>query len=329
VDDGQNVYAIDGNAAYALPAGGERFVRTDAGGQFERGWPVASVVGGAPGRVYLGFLAAEGDPETLTEEEKLDGDVDRMALQPDGTLALEHHYRLQNSNAKWMDHTRLVLSLSRVVGGPRHGDVYLGSNHAVDVIRGDDYADHRHAIFLDANGTERVGYVWATNIDPNGNLLFGGHWKVAAVGPAPDVLLDWLDHAKTPWLVDTWAENLGPVEDPDDVISIAGDIAGNRLWVGTRTKGLSAAQLTPRRWRSVEGAPDVEITGLELDPDGTLWVGTGSRGLWRYDESAGSWDASPLVPGDARVYQVYLDATVTPRAVYAATDRGLYAIRAP
>lgn len=329
VDDGQNVYAIDGDAAYALPVGAERFVRTDAGGQFERGWPVHSVVGGADGRVYLGFLAPEGSPEELTEDDKLFGDVDRMALRPDGTLALEFHHRLQNSNAKWMDHTRMILSLSRVVGGPRHGDVYVGSNHGVDVIRGDDYADHRHAIFVDGAGSQAVQYVWTTNLDPAGNLLFGGHWKVAAMGPAPEVLLDWLDHEKSPWLVDTWAENLGPVEDPDDIVSIAGDLAGNRLWVGTREKGLSTAQLKPRRWWSVSGTPDVEITGLELDPDGTLWVGTGSSGLWRHDPATERWERSPHVPDGARVFQVHLDATVTPRAVYVATDGGLHVIRAP
>ena len=329
VDDGQNLYAIDGEAVYALPAGGERFVRTDTGGQFDRGWPVQAVAGGAPGRVYLGFLAPEGEPAELTEEDQLDGDVDRMALRADGTVALEFHHRLQNSNVRWMDHTRTILSLSRVVGGPRHGDVYVGSNHGVTLIRGDDYADHRHALFLDDRGSQAIGYVWATNLDPTGNLLFGGHWKVAALGPAPEYLADWLDPQKSPWLLDTWAENLGPLEEPDEVIAIAGDLAKNRLWIGTREQGLSAAQLQPRRWWSVEGAPDREITGLELDADGSLWVGTGSRGLWRHDVTGRTWERSRHVPATARVFQVYLDATVSPRAVYAATDAGLYVIREP
>lgn len=329
VDDGQNVYVIDGTAAYALPVGADRFVSTDTGGQFDRGWPVSAVVGGPPGRVYLGFLASEGMPEELSEEEKLDGDVDRMVLRPDGTLALEFHHRLQNTNAKWMDHTRMILSLSRAVGPPGHGDVYVGSNHGVTVIRGDDYADHRHALFLDAAGSQAIQYVWATNLDPTGNLLFGGAWKVAALGPAPDPLAAWLDYEQSPWLVDTWPEHLGPLEEPDDIVSIAGDLAKNRLWIGTRERGLSAAQLQPRRWWSVERTPDPEITGLELDPDGRLWVGTGSTGLWRYDGAAEFWERSPHVPADARVYQVYLDTTVSPRAVYVATDFGLYVIRAP
>jgi hypothetical protein len=329
VDEAQNVYVIDGTAAYALPAGRSRFVPTDTGGQFDRGWPVSAVVGGPPGRVYLGFLASEGSPEDLSEEEKLDGDVDRLALRPDGSLALEFHHRLQNSNAKWMDHTRTILSLSRVVGGPGHGDVYVGSNHGVTVIRGDDYADHRHALFLDAAGSQAIQYVWATNLDPAGNLLFGGTWKVAALGPAPEALADWLDYERSPWLVDTWPEHLGPLEEPDDIVSIAGNLAENRLWIGTRERGLSGAQLQPRRWWSVEATPDPEITGLEVDPDGRLWVGTGSTGLWRYDPAENYWEQSPHVPAGARVFQVYLDATVSPRAVYAATDGGLYVMRAP
>ncbi len=331
VDDAQNVYAIDGAAAYAMPVGTVGFTRTDAGGQFDRGYPVLSLVGGDEGKVYLGFDAWEESPENLSEEDKLYGDVDRMALQPDGSLKLEHHYQLQNSNAHWMDHTRMIFSLARVIGGPNHGDVYVGSNHAVTLIRGDDYADHRHAIFLDDTGSEAIGYVWSVNTDVSGNLLYAGHWKVAALPPSPmDTVMSFVDYNRVKWLVDTWPQHLGPIEVPKNLHAVAGDLSQGRMYVGSWGMGLSAMQHAPRRWWSVAGTPDSMITSLELDPaDGKLWVATGSSGLWRWDPASGDWEQSPLVPAGLRVNQIYLDSTVTPRALYAATNGGLYVLRAP
>src|SRR5690606_676956 len=117
VDDAQNVYVIDGGAAYSMPVGSTGFTRTASGGQFDLGYPVASIVGGYGGEVYLGFLAWEAEPQDLAEEDKLFGDVDRMVLLPDGSLQLDFHYKIQNSNARWMDHTRSILSLARVNDG--------------------------------------------------------------------------------------------------------------------------------------------------------------------------------------------------------------------
>ncbi|AKU92209.1 hypothetical protein [Vulgatibacter incomptus] len=332
VDDGQNVYVIDGNAAYAMPVGETIFTETATGGQFDRGYPVMSIVGGAKDRVYLGFLAWDAAPEDLSETDKLYGDVDRMELLPDGTLALEHHYKIQNTNSKWMDHTRSIFSLARVTGGPNHGDVYVGSNHGVTLLRGDDYADHRHAIFLDRNGSEAIGYVWAVNTDPSGNLLYASHWKVAALPPTPmDDVLGFLDSSRVPWKEDTWPQHLGPVEVPKNLHAVAGDLSPEKgiMYVGSWGMGLSAMLDAPRKWWSIPGTPDPVINGLELDPsDGKLWVATGSSGLWRWDPATGRWEQSALVPGNLRVNQIHLDDTVQPRALYAATDAGLYVIRA-
>ncbi len=331
VDDAQNVYAIDGDAVYAMRAGVPGFVRTAEGGQLDLGHPAYTVCGGAAGKVYVGYLAPyAGAPEEITEEEKLEGDLDRFALAADGTLRLEHHHRIQNSKSRWMDHTRNILDCARVVGGPNHGDLYLGSNHGVTLIRGDEYADHRHAVFDTSTGSLGIGYVWGVNLDRDGNLLLASHWKLAALPPTPaDDLEAFLDHHEVPWLFDTWAEVWGDVEDPDDLRAIAGDVAGNRVFVGSHGKGLARAQLQPRVWTEVAGNPDPNVTALELDQGDLLWVGTESRGLWRYDDGTGAWEQSPFVPADARVYDLHLDETVTPRALYVGTNRGAYVIRAP
>lgn len=332
VDDAKNVYVIDGMSAYALPAGEERFVRTATGGQFETGYPVTSIAGGAPEQVYLGFLAPEGKTVfDWTEEEKMMGDVDRMILMPDGTLELDHHYKIQNTNAKWMDETRSILTMKRVVGGDYHGDVYLGSNHGATVLRGDEWADHRHPIFLDENESMVIGYVHGVDYDPQGNFFIGAHWMLAVVPPAPlDDLERWVSIVDLPWLAYTWPEHLGPIEEPKDIRAIAGDMSQSKIFVGMFGLGLSEVVLSPRAWRSIPGTPDTHILGLEWEHGtDTLWVATASRGLWRWDIATETWEQSPFVPANAQVSQVLVDETVEPRAVYAATNHGLYVIRAP
>lgn len=327
VDDAQNVYVIDGNAVYAARAGNGTFVRTASGGQFDTGHVAFSVCGGAPGRVYVGYLSYEKEPELLTEEEKLLGDLDRFALQEDGTLTLEFHHRLQNSNAKWMDHTRSILDCARVVGGPNHGDLWVASNHGVTIIRGDDYADHRHNVWRTETGSQAIQYVWGINTDQHGNVLWAGHWKVAAVGPAPADIMKWIDHHETPWLADTHPQHWSSVEEPDDMHAVAGDAQAGRIYVGSWGRGLAAMDFAPRKWWDIPGTPDTHINSLELDPtDGKLWVGTASQGLWRWDPATETWEQNPHVPTGA-VHDVYLDTTVTPRAVYVGTNSGLYVLR--
>lgn len=329
VDDGQNLYAIDGAVLYAAPAGSGRFVRTGSGGQLDLGDRPLCVCGGEAGKVYVGYLTWEAAPHELDEEGKRFGDLDRFALQPDGSLRLERHYRLQNDNARWMDHTRTILDCARVVGGPHHGLLYLGSNHGYTAIRGDEAADHRHAVFTDASGSLAIGYVWGVNVDVHGNALFASEWKVAALPPPGDDLRSWLDPVQTPWLVDTWVEVWGSLEEPDALRAIAGDLEAGRIWVGSATRGLAEMQLAPRRWTDIEDVPDRHVTDLELDPaDGRLWVATASRGLWRYDPETGTWERNPHVPAGA-VHDLLLDTTVEPRALYVATDTGLYALRIP
>lgn len=330
-DEAGNVYAIDERAAYVQRAGQTGWVRTSRGGQFDLGYPVLSVCGGAAGRVYLGFSAPEGEPEELTEEEKLQGDVDRMTLQGDGTLRLDHHYQLQNTEARWMDHTRIILSCEYVRSGPSAGDVIIGSNHGVSVLRGDDFVDHRHAVWTTPGGGIAVGYVWGVNADDQGHVLFAGHWMWAILPPVPARLGDFLAYGSYTWVHQGWAENWGGVEDPDELSSVVGDVSEGWLLVGSMGKGLAYGDFSAGRpvWRTVGNPPDTHITDLEMDGSGRIWVGTDGRGLWSLDRSTFTFERSGLVPRWAKVLDVHVDERRGRREVYAGTDSGLYVLHDP
>ena len=62
-----------------------------------------------------------------------------------------------------------------------------------------------------------------------------------------------------------------------------------------------------------------------LRHDGTLWLVTSGGALLRFDPSSGALQTWPGVSG---VTRIYMDSTVTPRAVYAAMSGGLAVIRA-
>ena len=64
---------------------------------------------------------------------------------------------------------------------------------------------------------------------------------------------------------------------------------------------------------------------VQADPDGTLWLVTSGGALLRFDPASGSVQTWPGVSG---VTRIYVDSTVTPRAVYVSMSGGLAVIRA-
>ena len=68
-----------------------------------------------------------------------------------------------------------------------------------------------------------------------------------------------------------------------------------------------------------------DLMDLQADPDDTLWLVTSGGALLRFDPGSGTVQSWPAVSG---VTRIYVDSTVTPRAVYVSMSSGLAVIRA-
>lgn len=195
VDEGHNLWLLDGNRIGVLRAGATEPVWTSNVGQAS-GYPSTVICGGAAGRAYVGYAAPESpafiyspdgcafpgytdcDPSRFSPEDYgryQEGDLDAVRLQPDGKVALEEHiqrtpgpdgvYRgpqdigIRNTNDHHFDEDRTVLSCARVMRGRDRGELYIGTNHGVSRIKGLEYNSHRHPVWFeevcDANGCRK------------------------------------------------------------------------------------------------------------------------------------------------------------------------------
>ena len=100
-----------------------------------------------------------------------------------------------------------------------------------------------------------------------------------------------------------------------------------RVWIGTESAGLVRHDPTDERtatYPMVTGGPSPAILALAEDPDGAVWVGTGT-GLLRFDPSRTSFTASRLAPEpgglpDPRVQALLVDRAGT---LWVGTWKGL------
>jgi hypothetical protein len=292
VDEGANVWTVDGERIWVLPPGGtwrsfDASLGEPAVGQLARGFTAQTVCGGESGKAYVGYLAGEiPDPTHSTPAQRSEGDLDRVALGAGGTLVREHHYEIHNNNG--MDHptfdeVRSILACIRVNEGPRKGDLWLGSNHALTLIRGDLYGDHKHPTFdypecpagtdptapFDPSSPcdafpEAIGYVWNVNLSIRGNPLMAAEWMFAEVTPTDD-LISWTLKSY-PWTM------VGP---PPYPVARAGAPAPNpsndtRSWL----------QRWPLRFEPEFRASNRAIAQT---PDGRYWVASVKHGLIWFD----------------------------------------------
>jgi len=292
-------------------------------GQAGRGFTTFTLCGGAANRAYVGYLARElPNPEAATPQEKLEGDADVVRLNPDGSVELEEHLVLVNTNDARYDETRSILSCAKVMRGPYKGEVYLGTNHAVTRLRGTEISDHRHSVWAAPNGSLRIGYNWAVSVTQDGDVFLANEWKVAVLGPTPR-MRDWISGSANPWKLDTYVPNVGRLEDMDYWRATA-QTTDRKYYVGSLNKGLWEIQRTPRRYTQVV-LPTNSINALSATDDGSLFIGTGNRGLWRLTREK-KLEPVPEVPGK-RVTQLVYDPTVSPSMLYAISDGKLFVLR--
>ncbi len=325
-DEAGVIWAVHDTGILTLAPGQSRFTSHTGVGQLTLGdWPY-TVCGGEGNRAYVGYVSPESLPVTGgTPEQRLRGDLDRLVLNANGTVSVEKHYQLVNTNDAAFDEVRTVVGCVRqnARSSPYYGELYVGSNHAVTRIRGDDIADHRHVVFAKPNGTLVIGYNWAVALEPGGALFFANEYKLGILQPTP-ALLDWLSFQVNPYSLDTYVDLLGPLEDPDRWHAAAVTPDGKH-WLGSWGKGLLWMTPSPRAYQRVLDAPDSQINALAAEADNSVWVATQTAGLWRYGN--GTWTALPLPA--KKVLGLFLDTRTSPRTLYIATDRGIGVYQGP
>lgn len=331
-DTGQNVYAVSREALFIRRSGAARFERYDRGTHGIRDYPLMSVAGQAPGVAFLGLEGYYGslyeesvrqnDPWIEEEEARLSGDVMRIDLIPGGirTTRLRTHNSNTPTSGKY-DHTRQIYNIVIPRRGPAAGEVFLGTEHGAVRYQGEYYADHVHIdtniLLPDGRTTQRFGPAEAIHVTDSGVMWFGNDFQFGA-RPFTWRLAEWYDER---WLFPSYG--FGTREDRDYYRGIGIDSNGV-VWAGARTFGL--ARLHTRDGGRVEqvSVPNSAIRDVVVDLDDSVWLAT-DGGLFRRDPASGSWDRLAGVPGT--VFDLFLDDTVEPRALYIGHSGGMSVYR--
>lgn len=102
------------------------------------------------------------------------------------------------------------------------------------------------------------------------------------------------------------------------------DDGAEGIWVGT-ARGLGRLELGSRqlvRFSNSQLANE-RINALHCDQDGVVWIGTDTRGLFRFDPLSQRWLAPPATPDDARELRVHALLRDRQQRMWMATDAGL------
>lgn len=323
VDTGQNVYVVSRDALHIRRVGQSRFSRHARNTDGLRDFPMLSVAGGAPGVAYVGYQGIHGpDPDQDPPEMRRTGDAQQINLTSSGFDAIT--WRTHNSNTPVSgkyDHSRTIHEIVVPRRGKAAGEVFLGTEHGVVRYQGEYYVDHVHIDTM-VGGSQRFGDTKALTVTDDGVMWYGNFWRFGG-RPWHPRLREWYE---THWIYPSHA--YGGAEDRNFHEGIGVDSKGH-VWVAARTHGLAHLEIAPNG-RSAKlhrlGAPSTDFTDLVVDTNDTLWVAS-DAGLHRYDPSSRSWTRLSGVSGSVR--DLFLDDTVTPRALYIATRSNVYVYRGP
>lgn len=323
VDTGQNQYAVSRDTLYIRRAGETTFEKYQRGTNGIRDYPMGSIAGGGPGKAYLGLIGI-GDQEDDPEDLRKSGDVQAITLDASGIST--ETWDTHNSNSPFSgkyDHSRQIYEIHTPRRGPAAGEVYLGTGHGIVRYQGPYYADHLH-IETRVDGSQRFGNTKAMTVTDDGTVWYGNDFAFGGKAWTPRLYEWYLDN---PWIFPSWA--FGTREDRDHYEGIGVDSTGRHVWTVGREHGMAHMTIAENR-RSAKleilSVPDKWTTDLVVDVDDTVWVGADS-GLFHYAPATDTWTRMAQVP--AGVQDLFLDDTVTPRALYIAHKDGVTVYRGP
>ena len=359
-DDGQNIWAANGETLYVLRPGSSTFQAytaadglhigpfTDPYGQANE-TRITAIAGGAAGQVYVGYYGyeTEGNPFLDTEAQKELGNGDDVQLTSAGKLAVTRllfRCDAERQNGCWENRSprRIIYSHSGVAAG--HS--WWGFNHGVTHVLGDDFGDHIHpeVWYTPTSGTtgeEKLGEFYGIAPDAKGNLWMAGRYAVGLQpwNPKPhgsDPSADeWVSGSFIyAFTTDTSDHSLGYESGPTYVTRGytennrgAAVTPDGRVWFARLGGGLVSWDPATHNYNTIQRYSQVpsDLMDVQADPDGTLWLVTSGGALLRFDPAAGAVQTWPGVSG---VTRIYVDTMVTPRAVYVSMSSGLAVIRA-
>jgi len=358
-DEAQNIWAANGETLYVLRPGSTKFEAYTAADGLHIGpftdpygnaneTRITAIAGGAANQVYVGYYGyeTEGDPFKDTEAQKELGNGDDVQLAAGGKLAVTRllfRCDAERGAGCWENRSPRRIIYSHL--GVAAGHSWWGFNHGVTHVLGDDFGDHVHpeVWYTPTSGTEgeeKLGEFYGIAPDANGNLWMAGKYAVGlqpwnpkphGADPSAD---EWVSgHFIYAFTTDTGDHSLGYEMGP---YVTRGYVENNRgaavspdgqLWLARLGGGLvswdpkSSNYNTIHRWSQVPS----DLMDVQADPDGTLWLVNSGGALLRFDPKAAAVQTWPGVSG---VTRIYVDSTVTPRAVYVSMSSGVAVIRA-
>ena len=236
-DESQNLWVATHQALYLLRAGESRFRRFSAseglhlpgnpvtycdrdiaGG--DRACPIygaaadpgiSEIVGGGPNEVFVGYYGDERGSGDWSDPGRHSGKVDRVRLQSNQQLQVDRFDLVLGVTVEFW-HNRTVQRMIYDHSLHPH-ELYIGSNHGVDLIRPDKYrqprpgewfndankewlSDHLHPPVCyhqtcPSNGSNQLLGDWrGLALAPDGNLWVAGRWTAGKIRWDAD-LFDW------------------------------------------------------------------------------------------------------------------------------------------
>jgi len=181
-------------------------------------WGISEIVGGGSNEVFIGYHGNDDGTQDWSDPNRHTGKVDRVRLNPDGSLQVDRFdLVLVGAGAQWW-HNRTVQRMVFDHFIHPH-QLYVGLNHGVDRLSPDQFRYPRPDEWFDTVNREWMGdhlhpHVCypSCDIDPNNQLM--GDWRGLAIAPDGDLWVagSWTA-GKVRWDPDvfTWANRRGEV----------------------------------------------------------------------------------------------------------------------
>ncbi len=345
-DDGQNIWAANGETLYLLRPGSSTFQAfTAADGLHIQGFTdaygnanetrITAIAGGHANEVLVGYYGYEGltNPYNDTEAEKSLGNGDRVVVGSDGKLGIvRYQFRcdFEGGNGCWENRSprRIVYAHDGVAAGRS----FWGFNHGVTHVANDVFGDHVHPEiwyhYPDGSVTEKLGEFYGLAVLPTGDVWMAGRYGVGLQPFNPTSHQVWVQgrfiYAFTSNTSDHGLDVPAGYREDNRGAAVTSD---GVLWLARLGGGLASWDPKSNNYGTLHtwGQVPTDLLDVQADPDGTLWLVTSGGSLLRFDPASGALSTFGGVGG---VTRIYVDSMVTPRAVYASMSSGLAVIRA-